>query len=72
MALVRGIDRDPVKQRLAGLLTQLCDDLHIQVIGEGVETAAERDTLLELGCDLLQGYAFGRPAPPFSTPNLAD
>lgn len=70
MALVRGIDHDPVKRRLAALLTQLCDDLHISVIGEGVETAAERQTLLGLGCDLLQGFLFGRPAAPFSMPSF--
>ena len=68
MALVRDIDKDPVKQRLAMLMCQLCADLGIGVIGEGVETHAERETLLALGCDLLQGYLFGRPAHPFSTP----
>ena len=68
MARVRDIDKDPVKQRLAMLMCQLCADLGIGVIGEGVETHAERETLLALGCDLLQGYLFGRPAHPFSTP----
>lgn len=70
MALVRDIDRDPVKRRLAALLTQLCDDLHIKVIGEGVETPGERQTLLGLGCDMLQGFALGRPAAPFAVPNF--
>lgn len=70
MALVRGIDADPVKRRLATLLVQLCDDLGIAVIGEGVETVGERDTLADLGCDMLQGYLFGRPAAPFSTPSF--
>jgi EAL domain-containing protein (putative c-di-GMP-specific phosphodiesterase class I) len=70
MALVRDIDSDPVKRRLASLLVQLCDDLGISVIGEGVETARERQTLVDLGCDLLQGYLFGRPAAPFSKANF--
>jgi EAL domain-containing protein (putative c-di-GMP-specific phosphodiesterase class I) len=70
MALVRDIDKDPVKRRLATLLVQLCDDLKIKVIGEGVETAAERDALTEIGCDLLQGYLFGRPAAPFAQPSF--
>lgn len=72
MALVRGIDRDPVKRRLAGLLIQLCKDLGIGVVGEGVETVAERDTLLQLGCDLLQGFLFGRPGAPFQQPVWGD
>ena len=37
--------------------------LHLQVIAEGVETPAQRDTLLLLGCHHFQGYLFGRPAP---------
>jgi EAL domain-containing protein (putative c-di-GMP-specific phosphodiesterase class I) len=68
MALVRGVDKDPVKRRLAGLMIQLCKDLGIDVVGEGVETTAERDVLAELGCDLLQGYLFARPSPPFVAP----
>ncbi len=69
MALVRGIDADPVKRRLTSLLIQLCADLSIGVIAEGVETKAERDTLCEMGCDLLQGYLFAKPSTPFPTPN---
>lgn len=69
MALVRGIDADPVKRRLTSLLVQLCADLSIGVIAEGVETKAERDTLSEMGCDLLQGYLFAKPSAPFPAPN---
>ena len=32
------------------------------VVGEGVETEGERDVLVDLGCDLLQGYLYGKPA----------
>lgn len=65
MALVREIDRSPTKQRVARMLVELCGDLGIAVIGEGVETVAERDTLVSLGCDLLQGYLLARPGEPF-------
>ncbi len=34
-----------------------------QVIAEGVETAAHSVRLLEMGCDLAQGYAIARPMP---------
>jgi EAL domain-containing protein (putative c-di-GMP-specific phosphodiesterase class I) len=63
MALVRGVDREPIKQRLVGSMTRLCRELGILVIAEGVETTAEKETVAELGCDLLQGYLFGRPGP---------
>jgi EAL domain-containing protein (putative c-di-GMP-specific phosphodiesterase class I) len=61
MALVRGVDREPIKHRLVGSMTRLCRDLGILVVAEGVETSAEKEALQELGCDLLQGYLFGRP-----------
>jgi len=35
-------------------------------VAEGVETTQERDLLVELGCDLLQGFLLGRPAPAFA------
>lgn len=65
MALVRDVHNEPIKRKLVGSLTALCKELGIIVVAEGVETAAERDTVLELGCDLLQGYLFARPGPPF-------
>ncbi|SEJ19080.1 bifunctional diguanylate cyclase/phosphodiesterase [Frateuria terrea] len=37
--------------------------LGIQVIAEGIETPAQRQALLEMGCELGQGYLLGRPAP---------
>lgn len=65
MALVRDIDSHPMKRELVASITKLCGDQGIQVIGEGVETEAEGQVLLEVGCDLLQGYHIARPGPPF-------
>lgn len=70
MALVRDVHRQPVKQRLVRMLVDLCTDLGIQVVAEGVETVAERDALLGLGCDFLQGYFFARPGAPFPVPSF--
>ncbi|HMJ13874.1 MAG TPA: EAL domain-containing protein, partial [Polyangiaceae bacterium] len=65
MTLVRDIDSSPVKQKLVASMTTLCRDMGLLIVAEGIETAAERDTLLELGCDLFQGYLFARPGRAF-------
>jgi len=65
MSLVRNVHREPTKRRLIQSLGSFCHDMGIQLICEGVETGEERDALLELGCDLHQGYLFGKPATPF-------
>lgn len=70
MALVRDVDRAATKQKLIRSLNQLCHEMKLHVVAEGVETVAERDTLIDLGCDLFQGYLFAKPGPPFVQPNF--
>jgi len=41
----------------------MAHELGMQVIAEGVETAAQRDLLIGAGCDFGQGYLFARPMP---------
>jgi EAL domain-containing protein (putative c-di-GMP-specific phosphodiesterase class I) len=64
-SLVRDIDRDIGKQELVHSITRRCHQHGIVVIGEGIETDEEAAILQEIGCDLLQGFLFGRPAPGF-------
>jgi len=45
----------------------LARTLGIETVGEGIETQAQHDTLLQLGCDYGQGYLLGRPAPMATT-----
>jgi EAL domain-containing protein (putative c-di-GMP-specific phosphodiesterase class I) len=66
MSLVRGIDCQPAHQDIVKALTELCRSQGARVIAEGVETEAEASTLVELGCDLLQGFVIAKPALPFS------
>lgn len=70
MSLVRGVDADSRRQSVVRSMKQLCDDLGVLVVAEGVETPAERDMLAELGCDLLQGYLFARPQRGFEAPRF--
>ena len=65
ISLTHDVDQSPIKQKIIRAMTTLCHEMGMSVVAEGVETRAERDTLVELGCDLLQGYLFARPGPPF-------
>lgn len=68
MTLVRGIDQQPVKRSLVRSVTTLCRELGLLVVAEGVETPAERDVVIECGCDLIQGFLIAKPGRPFPTP----
>lgn len=65
MALIRNLHLDEVKQKIIGSLCSLCRELDIRVVGEGVECVEEATMAASLGCDLLQGFLFARPGPPF-------
>jgi EAL domain-containing protein (putative c-di-GMP-specific phosphodiesterase class I)/CheY-like chemotaxis protein len=64
--LVHQIEASPPREKLTASMEKLCTELGIRTIAEGVETAAERAVLTRIGCDLLQGYYFARPAKGFA------
>jgi len=68
MSLIRDVDQVPMKQKLVQSMSSLCGDMGMLVVAEGVETVAERDALVQAGCDLFQGYLFAKPGPPFPAP----
>jgi EAL domain-containing protein (putative c-di-GMP-specific phosphodiesterase class I) len=41
----------------------LAHALNIQVIAEGIETHAQLDALVSMGCEMGQGFLLGSPAP---------
>jgi diguanylate cyclase (GGDEF)-like protein/PAS domain S-box-containing protein len=51
-------------------IIRLADELGIDVIAEGVETAAQRAFLIESGCRFAQGYLFGEPIPAMAATRL--
>jgi EAL domain-containing protein (putative c-di-GMP-specific phosphodiesterase class I) len=65
MSLVRNAHQSPIRERLIRSMTSLCKEMKIKVIAEGVETHAELDCVRAVGCDLIQGYLFAKPGPPF-------
>jgi len=72
MSLVRDIDKNATKRKVVRSMTELSKGMGIAVIAEGIETVAERDTLIELGCELLQGYLFAKPGKPFPNAEWGD
>ncbi len=48
---------------LVNSIVQVGHALNVEVVAEGVETQEELDALTALGCTLMQGYHFARPAP---------
>jgi EAL domain-containing protein (putative c-di-GMP-specific phosphodiesterase class I) len=62
MHLVRDIDHAGPRQAIARAVLQVCDDLGIEVIAEGVETIGEYSWFRRVGVRLFQGYLLGRPA----------
>ena len=55
---------------LAEAIVQIAHTLGLVPIAEGVETQAQADALLELGCDLAQGFHLGRPLDASATRDL--
>ena len=62
ISIIRGIDSDPDKQQILRNVVRYAQPRSMQIIAEGVETAAEMRTVIDLGADLLQGYFLARPA----------
>lgn len=69
MSLVRDADKSPLKRKLIGSLTSVCHELGVLVVAEGIETAAERVVVADAGCQLAQGFLFGKPSADFVTPS---
>ena len=62
IAIIRGIDTSPDKQQILQNVVAYAHPRGMKIVAEGVETAAELRTVIELGADLLQGFFLARPA----------
>ncbi|MDB5371515.1 MAG: hypothetical protein JWP04_157 [Belnapia sp.] len=60
-SFVQNLDRDPVQAAIVGAAIAVARSLGIIATCEGVETAAERDRLVAMGCPVAQGYFFSLP-----------
>jgi EAL domain-containing protein (putative c-di-GMP-specific phosphodiesterase class I)/ActR/RegA family two-component response regulator len=63
ISLTRDIDRDRGRRALASALISFADEMGITIVAEGIETAAELRTLVDLGVRYGQGYHLAEPGP---------
>ncbi len=61
--LVRDVDRDPYKARIAANLLDLANTLGIDALAEGIETEGELEWVQQHGAKYVQGFLIARPAP---------
>jgi diguanylate cyclase (GGDEF)-like protein/PAS domain S-box-containing protein len=62
-SFTRNLAPDSSDMALSEAIIVMAHKLDLRVIAEGVETEAQRDLLLQAGCDYGQGYLFARPMP---------
>ncbi|MDQ3137736.1 MAG: EAL domain-containing protein [Gemmatimonadota bacterium] len=62
-SFVREIATSPDDAAITTAIIAMAHALGLKVVGEGIETAAQREVLREQGCDAMQGYLFSRPVP---------
>lgn len=63
MSLTRQIDSDMARYALAAALSEFARKTGVDIVAEGVETAAELRSLRSLGIVKAQGYYLSRPQP---------
>jgi len=62
-SFVKDLEVDSDARAVVDAVVRLAHALGLDVVAEGVESAGQRDILLKLGCDELQGFFFAQPMP---------
>jgi diguanylate cyclase (GGDEF)-like protein/PAS domain S-box-containing protein len=63
-SFVGGLGENAADTAIVRMVVDLAHTLGMEVIAEGVERADQLTELVEMGCDMAQGYYFARPLPP--------
>ncbi len=62
-SFVMKVDKDQDQQRMVSAIITMAEQLDLETLAEGVETAGEHTMLAQLGCGHIQGYGIARPMP---------
>ena len=60
-SFIDDIEESADARAIVGAIIQVARSLNLTVVAEGVETEGQRDLLIDMGCDELQGYLYARP-----------
>jgi EAL domain-containing protein (putative c-di-GMP-specific phosphodiesterase class I) len=63
-SFVAGLGEDAEDAAIVRMVIDLAHTLGMRIIAEGVEGEEQAEQLIEMGCDLGQGYHFAEPLPP--------
>lgn len=69
---VRDVHEDPDARAVVDAVVRVGHALGLEVVAEGVESERQRQSLVELDCDQLQGYLFALPMPADALKRWAD
>lgn len=67
-SFVETIDHNLNDTAIARSILSLGRELGLHVVAEGVETAAQQQALVALGCSMVQGFLYGVPTPAAAVP----
>jgi len=71
-AFVRDVTTDPNDTAIVEAIIAVAHTLDLDVVAEGVETAAQAESLRTRGCDFAQGFYYSRPVPAEQVPALIE
>lgn len=62
-SFVQDMDKEEDAKAIVRAVIKLAHALNMSVVAEGVETEAQQDILVRMGCDQLQGFLYAKPMP---------
>lgn len=63
MEFLRDMESNARSKKIVASVLDMAKKLGIRTLVEGVETEAQYEFLRDAGCDMMQGYLFGKPGP---------
>lgn len=57
------LEEDEISREIVSAVIRIAKSKKIETIAEGIETIGQAEILKQSGCDLAQGYFFGKPMP---------